>query len=147
MAEKRHDSPRHLDFDPDRQQQQNDGDDRTVDNQQNHEDHYAGDSGDLQNRIVAAALHIRNQRSRAGEVDAESGRRRRPVHDIPDRRHGLVTQSRTLVARQVQLHDTRTFDLGSARPTPSADLPNNPAHAAHVSDRLVTHGPGRRSTF
>ncbi len=42
MAEKRDDSPGHLEFDPDRQQQQNDGDDRTVDNEQNREDDHGG---------------------------------------------------------------------------------------------------------
>ena len=41
---------------------------------------------------------------RTGDIDLDPGRRRRPVHDIPDRRHGFLSQGRALVAGQIQLH-------------------------------------------
>ena len=48
--------------------------------------------------------HIRNERCRAGDIDLDTGRRRRPLDDIPDRRHGFLPQGRALVAGQIQLH-------------------------------------------
>ena len=60
--------------------------------------------GDLQNGFVTTVLHIRNQRCRAGEIDLDPGRRRRPLYDIPDRRHGFLPQGGALVAGQIQLH-------------------------------------------
>ena len=45
-----------------------------------------------------------NERCRAGDIDLDTGRRRRPIDDIPNRRHGFLAQGRALVAGQIQLH-------------------------------------------
>ncbi len=55
IAEKRDDSPGRKYFDPNRDQQQNHGDDRTVDEKQYHEDYHGAYHGHLQNGSVTAA--------------------------------------------------------------------------------------------
>ena len=84
MAKERDDSPGHLQFYPDHQQQKNYGDNRTVDEKQHNEDHREAYRRDCDDRPVATVAHIRNDRRRAGDIGLDSRRRRRPRDDVLD---------------------------------------------------------------
>src|ERR1700722_17192206 len=84
MANKCNNSPGHLQFYTDHQQQENYGDDRTIDEKQRNEDHREANQCDCGDRPVATVAHVRNDRRGPGDKRFDSRWRRRPRDDTFD---------------------------------------------------------------
>ena len=85
MAKKGDDPAGDLQLHPDHQQQEDDGDDRTVDQKQRDKDHRDADQRDCGDRSVAAAVHIRGDRRGPRDICLEPRRRRCLCDDLSER--------------------------------------------------------------
>ena len=104
IAEERDDSSGHLQFYPDHQQQKNDGDNRTVDEEQRNEDHREAHRLNCDDTLVAALAQIRNERRGAGDIRLDPRRRSRPPDDVPDGFGRFVRQGRGRPTGEVHLN-------------------------------------------
>ncbi len=98
MPQNRYDSARSRQFDPHRDQQENHGDYRPVDEQQHNKDHGDRNHGDPGHGSIATVVHIRGECGWSGHIGLYARRRGRAFDDAAYCLDGFVGQRRALVA-------------------------------------------------
>ncbi len=93
---------RHLQQHHDQHQQH--GRERPVDDDQHHSDHGDRDEGDLDHALVAGFVHVRGERTLAGDIGFHARRWVRVIDDLAHRGHRFVGQRLALIAREVDLN-------------------------------------------
>src|SRR5262249_21616897 len=114
MTQECDNSSGHLQFYSDDHQQNNYGDNRTVDQKQRREDHREAHQRHDGERPGATPSRIRSDRRRTGDIDLDARRCRRARHDVADRVERLVPDRLARLTGEVQL-DVHSLAVGALR--------------------------------